>query len=133
MVAPIWPENRQLAQIAENTQRTSRFQGVGANRASSAGQVSDEPLTWDTPAQVSVTGSDTTIAAAGTGVGRVVKLYVPVAAVSGIYVNLNGAATTSHYLIEPGTSEVFPTEQAIQGIRAGGTNVTVYVMIGAVA
>lgn len=125
-----WPNRPNEAPVPVY-QKQSGYAG-GMNRGASGGQVSDEPITWGTPSQVSVTGSDTTVAAAGTGTGRVVKLYVPVAATAGIYVNLNGAATTSHYLIEPGTSETFPTEQAIQGIRAGGSNVTVYVMIGTV-
>jgi hypothetical protein len=93
------------------------------------GQVSDQFLTFGTPAQVTVgAAAGNLVAADATAVGRNVYVYVPRAATAGIYVNANGTATSSHQIIEPGNGLTFATRQAISAIRAGGSDVTAHVM-----
>ncbi|MEA3142891.1 MAG: hypothetical protein QOG31_215 [Thermoplasmata archaeon] len=102
-------------------------------KASSAGQASDEPLTFGTPTKVTVTSTSGVLLAAASGDGRNVHITIPPSADTGIHINLVGiAATTSHQLLPPGYY-IFPTEQEIRAIRGGAADVSVYVMAGAVA
>lgn len=111
--------------------RGSEFQAYRLNAANvSVGQVSSEPLTWTVTAKNSVSSTSEEIAAAGTGAGRTVLIKVPTSATTGICINFGAAATTSSYLIEPGEARSFATEQQVQAIRAGASDVDVYVVIG---
>ena len=111
---------------------TFRHQKPG-QKAYSSGQVSEEPLTYAFPDAVTIGAASTVIlAAASSGVGRVVILYVPEAAVGGVHLNVAGAATTSKFLLEPGKSIPLNTLQEIRGIRAGASDVTVYLYHGVV-
>lgn len=110
----------------------SWFQQGPGNASSSLGQVSSQPLTWAVTAKNSVTNASETIAAAAAGVGRTVGIKVPVTATTGICIDFGAtAATTNSFLVEPGETLFISTTQAVNAIRAGASDVDVYVMIGA--
>lgn len=113
---------------------TSHHEPFKRDKASaSLGQVSDEPLTFTNDGVITVTNASGTLLAAGTGNGRQIWIKVPITADTGICINFGGAAaTTSTQLVEPGETVFIPCEQAITAIRAGSTNVSVYVSHGVV-
>lgn len=88
---------------------------------------SDQPiLTYGTPTQVPVGSTAADIVESTTGFRKVV-IRVALDAVVGVYVNPNGTATSSHLLLGPGDVLTLHTAQAVSAIRAGSSNVTVYV------
>lgn len=109
----------------------SWFQQGPGNAGSSIGQVSALPLTWTAGTVNSISNASEELVAAGTGSGRTVWIKVPVGAVTGICIAFGAtAATTSTTLIEPGETVFISTAQAINAIRAGGTDVSVYTAVG---
>lgn len=111
----------------------TEFQPFKRNATSvSIGQVSSEPLTWTASDAATVGAASAELVAAGTGTGRIVRIKVPVSATTGICINFGAAATTVKHLIEPGETEFLATEQQIRAIRAGASDVTVYVSVGVV-
>lgn len=112
----------------------TRFEPHRENRSNnSIGQVSDEPLTFTAPDASVVGAASAELVAAGTGTGRTVIISVPSTATAGIHVNFGAAATTNKFLIQPGGSLTLVTEQQIRAIRAGASDVTVYVLTGVVS
>lgn len=108
----------------------SWFQQGPGNASSSLGQVSDLPLTWTVVASNSITNASEEIVAAAAGVGRTVVIVVPPGSDTGVCINFGAtAATTSSLLLPPGFY-VFNTAQAINAIRAGASDVTVYCAVG---
>lgn len=89
--------------------------------------VVETDLTVTVIGAVTVTGVDSVIVAASSGI-RLVVLSVPTSADTGIYVNVAAAATSSSFLVEAGGVWRANTAQAIHALRAGSTNVTAYVM-----
>lgn len=81
--------------------------------------------TYEAPVQVPVTGSTTEIAPASATARYVLVKVAPGASV-GIYVNAAGPATLTNWLMGPGEVRRFYGTQAINAIRAGSADVTVY-------
>lgn len=104
-----------------------------AGKASSIGQISNEPLTWTASDAVTVGAASGVLLAAAEGTGRVVRIKVPLSATTGICINYAAPATTAKQLIEPGETEYIPTEQEIRAIRAGAVDVTTHVSAGVVS
>lgn len=95
------------------------------------GLLSSDPYDAINPSQAAVDDSGTELIAEDTDLtGRDVTIYIKEDADTGIYINVNGAATTDHFLLEPGKSIPISTLQAINAIRAGTTNVTAYILAG---
>lgn len=109
----------------------SEFQAYRADAVGqSSGQVSEEPLnTQEANARVTVGAASGAIAAAGTGDGRLVRITVDPAGVTGIHIALGEAATTSKMRLYPGESITISTELAVNGIRGGASDVTVEVLV----
>lgn len=105
----------------------------GESATASIGKVSDEPLSLAT-SSASVTGTSAELVAANASdVTREVLIFVPSDADTGIHIADDGdAATTSDFLIPPGGTVSITTLEAINAIRAGSTNVTVYLILGTV-
>lgn len=111
----------------------SEFQAYRLNAAGiSVGQVSSEPLTWTSGSVATVGVASAELVAAGTGTGRTVIIKVPSTATTGIHINFGAAATTSTFFIESGEVLAIATEQQIRAIRGGGSDVSVYTMVGVV-
>src|SRR5689334_22232936 len=88
-------------------------------------------LTYATPDQVTVHSTATTLVSSGSGSGfRRVTLWLRSGADTGIYINPNGTATSTHPLIQAGGSATYDTHQAITAIRAGSADVVVNVQVG---
>lgn len=99
----------------------------------SIGQASDEPLTWAVQPAATVGAASGVLVPAGAGVGRNVLLKVPSTAAVGILLDFAAAAGATDFFVEAGESLVLPTRQEIRAVRAGGADVTVYVLVGVVA
>lgn len=110
----------------------------GGGRASSAQEAAwsatsgggDVMLTYSAPVVISVSSTATTLAAASAATFRRVTIWVAMSADAGVYINPAGTATTSHFLLQPGGSRSYDTNQAISAIKAGGDPADVYVQIG---
>lgn len=126
-----------MADLA-SAQIGSWFQQGPGNASSSLGKVSDQPLTYATPTQVVVAVGSTAILATSTAITRTYTLFIPAnAAVDAngyaIFINPAGAAaTTSHFGIPAGGSVTLTSLQAVNGIRAGSSDVTIMVLAGSV-
>lgn len=92
--------------------------------------VSETDLTVTVPNAATVTAVDSTIVAAGATGERDIVVAVPTTADTGIYVNFGAAATSSKFLMQPGSSLKANTNQALHALRAGAADVTVYLMTG---
>lgn len=89
-------------------------------------------LTLTTLAPITVTGtSGTLLAAAAAGTRRYVRMKIMMNADTGIFTEYGGGAATNRHPFEPGETEWFRCDDAIAAIRAGSSNVTVYVTTGA--
>lgn len=105
----------------------------GGGRPSSqqmAAWENDVMLTYSEPTQPTVGAAAANIVAAGSAKFRRITIWVPNSADTGIHINPAGTATTSHFLLQPGASRSYDTNQAISAIRGGAVDVTPYVQIG---
>lgn len=95
------------------------------------GSFTDGAVTWTSAADATVTNASAALVAAGSGVSRYVVIMVPKGATTGIRIAFGAtAASSTTYLIEPGVTLYLNTIQAINAIRAGGSDVTVSVITG---
>ena len=108
----------------------SWFQQGPGNSGSSIGKVSDEPLTFTAPDASTVGSTSAELVAASAAPTRNVVISIPNTATGGIHINFDAAATTSKYLLQPGDRLALSTLQQIRAIRAGASDVTVYVLTG---
>lgn len=90
--------------------------------------MSSANLTYGTPSQATVGAAASNIAASTTGF-REVLVKVDKAATNGICINANGAATASHFSLDPGDVVILQTAQAVSAIRNGAADALVYVMV----
>lgn len=91
--------------------------------------VTDTQLTLTVPDKSTVGAASAELIAATTGI-RDVIISIPSTASIGICINFDAAATANKFLIEPGGVFKARTAQQIRAIRAGGVDVTAYVITG---
>lgn len=111
----------------------------GGGRASSAQMAEweaqssgggDVLLTYAEPTQATVGAVAANVVASASATFRRVTIALRSTADTGIYLNPAGTATTSHFLLQPGGSRSYDTNQAISAIRAGGSDVVADVQVG---
>lgn len=91
-------------------------------------------LDWTPLAPVTATGtSGTLLAAVPAGTNRHVRICVPWATDTGVYLNFGGGAATNRHLLEAGADHMIVCDQAITVIRAGAANAVVYPSTGVTA
>lgn len=101
--------------------------GLPANAGQLVGQTPAH-LVYTNVTKVTCASSSTALAAAVTGQPREVVIKVPAGATAGIHVGVAAAATTNMLLLEPGESLVVSGLQAVNCLRAGGSDVVTYLM-----
>jgi hypothetical protein len=86
-------------------------------------------ITYTNTTKVTCASISTALYAATTSpVEKVVK--VPAAATAGVHVGVGAAATTDMILIEPGETWIGSGRQAVNCLRAGGSDVVTYLQRG---
>lgn len=103
----------------------------GSAPTNAVGQTSDQALVHEESKRVTVGVASTELmaAAAAGSAGRSVALKVLQAAVTGAHIRVGAAATTSHFLLEPGQSMTLPINAVVNGIRGGASDVMMDVFV----
>lgn len=94
----------------------------------SIGKVGEEPGSQSLSDRITIGSGSTQLIAASPAVSRGVLIIVPSDAVTGVHINMDGAATVNEALLPPGFVGTINTLDAINMIRGGASDVVVEVL-----